>query len=154
MIKLPKIISIIKFANENVDYSGYVRILDLDRLANFLHKSQEDTNLYINVAANRDLQHRCILHLEIKGELVLICQRCLDKLSFTIDKKLDLIALNSIDNIANKEGSYEPILIDEDGKINFYDIISDEIILSIPQVPRHDDVKCTKVSDIIQFEEV
>jgi len=152
MMKLPKSINIIKSANEKNDYLGYVRILDLDKLKTYLHDSHEDNNLYIKVSVKQDLQYRYIINLEVKGELSLTCQRCLGEYKFDIDKQLDLIALNSIDNISNKEGEFEPVILDDSGKLDLYDIISDELILSIPQVPRHAVENCSEVSDVIEFE--
>lgn len=152
MMKLPKSINIIKSASEKSDYLGYVRILDLDKLKTYLDDSQEDSNLYVKVSVKQDLQYRYIIELDLKGDVSLTCQRCLNEYKFNIDKKLDLIALNSIDNISNREGEFEPVILDDSGKIDLYDIISDEIILSIPQVPRHAVENCSEVSEIIEFE--
>jgi len=152
MMKLPKSINIIKAANESNDYLGYMKTLELDKLRTYLHESHEDNSLYVKVTVKQDLQYRYIVNLEIKGEIYLTCQRCLGELKFNIDKQLDLIALNTIDNISNKEGDFEPVILDDSGKLDLYDIISDEVILSIPQVPRHAVEKCSEVSNVIEFE--
>lgn len=151
-MKLPKSINIIKSANEKSEYLGQINITELDKLKSYLHDVEANNELFIHVSAKQDLQYRYIISLEVKGDLPLTCQRCLEEFTFSIDKKLELIALNSIDNISNREGDFEPVILDDSGRVNLYEIISDEVILSIPHVPKHAVENCGEVSDVIVFE--
>jgi uncharacterized protein len=70
--------------------------------------------------------------------LPLLCERCNEELMFdaTVDSALAIISSESkVESIAEQ---YEPWIIENDDPIKLSSIVEDELILSIPLVPKHE----------------
>ncbi len=73
----------------------------------------------------------------VRGELEVTCQRCLAPLRIAVDSPVKLGVVSSIDEGNRLPEAYEPLLLEEE-RIPFASIVEDELILSIPPVPKHD----------------
>jgi len=72
----------------------------------------------------------------VRTTLNLECQRCLGELGISVDATLDLAVIEVPDEADTLPDSCEPILV-EDGRLRLLDIIEEELLLAVPQVPRH-----------------
>jgi uncharacterized protein len=73
-----------------------------------------------------------LINGRIKAEMELICQRCLHSCMWPVDDVLRLAAGVEAEQV---EG-YEPVELDA-GKLDIENLIEEELILRIPQVPVH-----------------
>jgi uncharacterized protein len=73
-----------------------------------------------------------LVHGRIKAEMELICQRCLRSCRWPVDDAIRLVAGHE----AEQAEGYEPVELDA-GKLDLGNLIEDELILRIPQVPTH-----------------
>jgi uncharacterized protein len=76
---------------------------------------------------------------EVKTEIEVTCQSCLDRLSVRLECKVSLGLVHSLDAIGLLPEGFEPLLIESDDSVmDVADIIQDELILALPQYPRHE----------------
>ncbi len=117
-----------------------IPVLELVRLHDFLFDRKGE--IAYRISGQLDKNHNPGLYLEIKGKIHLICQRCLDKLTHTVDVRTFLllvkteVELNQID----EDDTLEAILATHD--MDVLNLIEDEIILGLPISSRHPDGKC------------
>lgn len=86
-----------------------------------------------------DEQGAVTVELEVEAELPLICQRSMQPFSERVRRHS---ILSVVDNAAAQEGlpeHYEPVLADQ-GRIALVDMVEDELLLAVPQVPRNPEV--------------
>jgi len=72
----------------------------------------------------------------IRVDLQLICQRCLQPMNWQIDNEVALAFVRHEAEEAAVPGPYEPYLV-ESVPVYLTDIIEDEVLLALPQIPRH-----------------
>lgn len=74
----------------------------------------------------------------LRADVELICQRCLCPLRLTLDTAVCLGLARSEAEVNRLPDSYEPLLTSED-KISLPELVEDELLLALPQIPRHED---------------
>lgn len=86
---------------------------------------------------------RPAIALSLHGQLTLICQRCLKPCAHALEAESILPVARSEDELARWE-SEDPLLdgLVADPRLNVRDLVEDEIILSLPAIPRHVDGAC------------
>lgn len=70
----------------------------------------------------------------------LICQRCLGPLWLLLEVPVSLGLVRSEAEADRLPEEYEPLLVAE-GVVRVADLIEDELLLALPQIPRHDDAR-------------
>jgi uncharacterized protein len=88
----------------------------------------------------RIAQHAgCVLHVEIRGELELTCQRCLGAMTQDIAIERDIyLARNEAElerRDADPESSGDVILLEP--KMSLVELVEDEVLLGLPLTPMH-----------------
>lgn len=101
--------------------------------------------LSCRVAGEMDMQRRPVLHIAIQGEMVLTCQRCMGDLPHEIELERQL-------HLARDEAELERLeealgldgeVILAGGKLNLAELVEDEVLLSLPLVPKHELGECS-----------
>lgn len=77
------------------------------------------------------------LHLHIKTNLPVICQRCLDEMLINLDLNFDYLLSDS--TINETEDSDEVDWLEINGEMNVRELIEDELLLAMPIAPMHED---------------
>jgi uncharacterized protein len=87
----------------------------------------------------RDEFGTAYLQVHVEAPLTLMCQRTLEPfvLPLTVDSRLGLIR-SEREEAALPPGC-EPLLVEDDGKLNPADVIEDELLLALPLVPVNPD---------------
>jgi len=104
-----------------------------DRLPVFIHSPCE-LACEFKVEAHRNYY---LLVLNVKGELNLTCQRCMEDFQYAYHNQSQLAVCVSDEVAETLMSSYECILSDEN-EVNLVDIITDELHLYCPE--RHEDL--------------
>lgn len=73
----------------------------------------------------------------LRAELILQCQSCLGPMRFPVESAFALGLVASIEEANRLPEPFEPLLLEGDGSLRVLDVIEDEILLALPQVPRH-----------------
>jgi uncharacterized protein len=133
--RLPEQIEPMGLADVGRSFRGVVPVDQLGRLAPLLASKEGE----LGVELQFDLDERRIRTLKgtIRGEVHLVCQRCLGTLRFPLDLGFSLGIINSDDEIVRLPEGYEPMLVSGD-PLKTFDMIEDEVLLAVPSVPMHE----------------
>lgn len=125
--------------NASVHYDK-IPVSEFTRLRDLLF--DDDGVVTYQISGYSDKNNKPCLHLEIKGEVHLRCQRCLDKLTHVIDLQAFLRLVKSEAELdqANDNDTVDAILATPD--LDVFDLIEEEIILSLPISSCHPDGEC------------
>jgi uncharacterized protein len=132
---LPRHIDPRKFAQQGININGNVDIAELVRVNSLLASSQGivDADLRFGV----DEQGIRNLTGSINATVEMVCQRCLEAAPQSLQINLNLGFVWSDEDVEKLPKTYEPWIIGE-GQTDIYDVVADELILSLPIVAYHD----------------
>lgn len=137
----PILIDTITFTREQQQCSGEVRLQALDRRV-WSHEllAQRDGIIQFQARGGIDRWQRPFINISIKGELKLVCQRCLQAVSWMLDDQSHVVLFadeQSLDDAMVADEALEGALWQEE--INLTSMIEDQILMAIPVAPRHND---------------
>ncbi len=76
------------------------------------------------------------VHGKIKADLVLECQTCLKDLSWSVDAPVKLGVVSTLEQADLLAEEFEPLWMKEE-TISLKELVEDEILLALPDFPRH-----------------
>jgi uncharacterized protein len=129
-----------EFARLGLVLEGRLPVAGFSRLASALCDTGGD--LKYRLQGSVDEHYKAVLELEIEGSVRVICQRCLEQLELPlrICNRFRLIEAApewSVDTVeANAGGEDEIVATDA---LDVEALIEDEVLLSLPWAPRHQD---------------
>jgi uncharacterized protein len=134
----PNLIDAFDFSRSNNLYQGVFLVKDLSRLAEecFDHSG----SLAWTLSGGDHPSGHPQLKLQIKGEVQLVCQRCLKPFSFLIDSISLLVLARDEEQADEIESSLEDDTLDVivgTKTMSVLDLIEDDALLAIPQAPKH-----------------
>ena len=134
--KLPKKINFFNFAKKEVKLNGDYKISELSRLSEIASNENDkvEVDLSFRLANGRIPSVEGI----IKSLLVLDCQRCLDSLQVDLQVSFNIAFARNEFQADSLDDKFEIYLIGDDEELETKDLITDEILLSIPMAPSHD----------------
>ena len=137
--RLPDFVDPWRMADLGKVFSGYAAIVDLPRLAEAV--SDVEGEVELRLVFDRDSGKRASITGFVKANLVLECQRCLSPMPALVESELNIALVRSTEEAERLPEQYDPLLLDEP-RIRLLDIVEDELLLSLPQVPRHKEGEC------------
>ena len=151
--EFPDFIDPWKAADGRRTFQGTMPMKRLNRLGPILapENDEQDPQLVARDDArftarfSYDEQGLVIIRLEVGAVLPLICQRSLAPYREKVERRSLLVV---IEDIAEQElipESYDPVLV-EHRRLALQDIVEDELLLAIPQVPRNPEIEAIELS--------
>ena len=134
--KLPGKINFFNFAKKEIKINGDYKISDLSRLSEIANN--ENDNLEVDLSFHLENGKIPCVEGIIKLQLVLDCQRCLDNLELDLKVIFDIAFVKNELHANSLDDKFEVYLIGENVELDTKDLITDEILLSIPMAPSHD----------------
>jgi uncharacterized protein len=133
---LPERVEPLGLADVGRSFRGSLPVRCFERLAPLLQSNEGE----LAVTLDFRLDERRIRTVKgtIRGELSLVCQRCLNRLRFPVDLKFSLGVVSSEAEIDRLPDGYEPLLISGE-PIPTRVLIEDEVLLAVPAIPLHED---------------
>ena len=133
--KLPVTIEPARYAAARREVTGVVSFSKMPRLLPSLAESSGD--ITVRIEFQMDKQNRVIADMRVRGNLPLTCQRCLGIMQYPVDRAIQVCFVEN-----EAEGDlvpefYEPWVLTE-GQCSLTELVEDELILSVPLVPMHD----------------
>ena len=127
----------LEFARSGGVLDRRLALAGLPRLADLL--TTTESFLSVRLEGWRDDQGKSWLQLDVAGEPVLCCQRCLGGVKFplAIKSRLQLIAPGEDwpdDDLEDDSAD----AIAAEGELNVLSLIEDEVLLALPIAPRHE----------------
>jgi len=114
-------------------FAGTILVERLPRLVASLASAAG--TLDVRLRAGKEIARPPFLRGEIRGELQLICQRCLEIFNWPLLAKVDLRLVRSEGEESKYLQDYEPYLI-EDDRLPMHEMVEDEVLLALPLSPR------------------
>ena len=134
--QLPKTIKLFSFAKKEVNLHGEYKISNVPRVSE-VARNVED-NLKVNLSFNLENGKTPCVKGIIESKIVLDCQRCLDTLDLNLKVLFNLAFVRFESQAEGLDKSFEVYVIGEDEELDTLNLISDEILLSLPMVPSHE----------------
>jgi uncharacterized protein len=140
------IINNLEFAQTQQKLTDTFAVFDCKRLAEMLviqDKNLEPATIHFELTGECKRFRQPSLHLHIKTNLPVVCQRCLDEMLVEVDLSFDYlisdVAINELDE--NDEMDW----LEANNEMDLQELIEDELLLALPIAPTHD-INCSKLS--------
>jgi len=149
-----------KAADKALVISDSIPLISMDRLGSAL--SGADGEISVDLHFDRDEEKQAFLSGSIRGALQLECQRCLQDMQLPVDSQFSIAFVKGA---IRNDGTDEPlsdrydIFEVEDDRVCLKDVIEDELLLLLPQVPIHTAPACEietefgDKTDVVEAEE-
>jgi len=136
---LPLKIEPIRLAETGQAFSGRLPIKHLHRLKSLVVSQTGDVEIKLQFGVDeigiRYLQGHMATSLQLE------CQRCMEPMELQLDKDMLIAFVKSSVEAEELPDNYDPQVV-EQTPIALVDLIEDELILSLPQVPMHKREDC------------
>jgi len=132
-----------KAADKALAISDSIPLKSLERLGSAL--SGTEGGIVVDLQFDRDEEKQAFLSGSVKGTLQLECQRCLQDMQLPVNSHFSIAFVKgAIRNDGADEQLSEryDIFEVEDERVCLKDVIEDELLLLLPQVPMHMDPPC------------
>lgn len=144
--RLPKYIDPLHLADKRGVLMGRIPLSSFSRLAEILLDNTGSVDIELSFRREGKL---AMIEGRIETTLTLVCQNCLQDLPWPVNNVINLAIVSSIDEANRLPENYEPLLLEEE-KILITDIIEDELLLVVPQYPKHQHNCLNQVSSFPQ----
>lgn len=134
---LPDRINPWQFATDHGRLAGDLVLARLPRLAALL--DQTDGVVNITLTGGIDGQGLRFIVGRLQTTVELTCQRCLGPLRLPLDVAVQLGLVHSEIEADRLPDDYEPLVVPPDCTMTIADLVEDELLLALPQIPRHAD---------------
>jgi uncharacterized protein len=131
--RLPEIIEPLHLADKRGELRGQIPVSSLQRIADLLF---DDSGLVtVELFFGRE-GHLPKIEGRIQTVLQLKCQSCLQAIEWTVDSIVKLGIVKSVEQANRLSEDYEPLLVLEETML-LRDVIEDELLLNLPDYPKH-----------------
>lgn len=137
--RIPVFVEPQKTSNHCVS-EGVIPASFLKRIAEeAVNHSDVDVSLTIGVDEIEKLPY-------IKGtasvQVELICQRCMEPFKKELETQFFYVPVQENSDFSSIPEEYDTVMMDEYNQVNLHLLIEDELIISIPTIPSHNDNTC------------
>lgn len=123
-----------KFAQQGISLQGFVPVSALSRLADAVQEAAGD--IQVDLAFGISVEKKKVVTGHAAGELVLVCQRCLENVTVPVKSDISLAIVWDEEGAEALPEYLDPWIVGE-GSADFYDMIEEEMLLSLPAVAYH-----------------
>ncbi len=128
-----------QFADLGKRISGTILLASFPRLSQALADTAGQAEYELKFT--RDDKRRACISGVVTATLTLQCQRCLGALAWPVHAEINLIAVEGLEEAERLPETAEPLLLAE-ARVRVSDLLEDELLLSLPQVPKHGPGEC------------
>lgn len=151
--RLPVHVDPVALAEKGRAIDGHVPVEAFRRLAGWLHASEGV--LEVALRFGRDEAGRHVLEGRLRGELELLCQRCLAPYRLPVDLELALVLVDSEAAADSLPEELDALVVDAQRSMHTVDMIEDDLILALPLVPRCErGAACVPAVELLDSEEI
>ena len=134
--QLPKVIKLFNFAKKERSLGGVYKISSIPRISEIARNKEDKVKVDLSFYLENN-KTPCIKGI-INLNIILDCQRCLEALPIELKVDFKLAFVRHEQQAEGLDSSYELYVTKEEEELLTIDIITDEILLSIPMAPSHD----------------
>jgi uncharacterized protein len=132
--QLPELIDPVVFAERRSHIVGHLGLQRLSRLGEFLFNKEGELQVDLQFYKQGKVP---VIEGRIEGHLILTCQSCMQVLAWSVNKTVKIGMVQTIEQADCLEDDLEPLMV-ADNKMSLPAIIEDEVIIALPDYPRHE----------------
>ena len=144
--RLPEFIDPWRFAEIGKEVSGHAELSKLPRLAEILVDQKGEAEF--ELMFRRGEKQRIHINGYVRAALSLECQRCLEPVRIPVATEVEVVVVGGFEEAELLPDEYEPLMAG-DKRIRLYEVVEDELLLALPQVPMHPEGECKAASQNI-----
>ena len=132
---------VVREVARNGYFEGEIGLSELTRLGDLLHAESAERKIAVRFEFLRNEYGVSTLVGHLQASLELECQRCLEALEMPVSLDFELLVDAGDDLLQDR--SLEAI-DSEDGYVDIYAVLEDELMLAMPLVALHEDTACNQ----------
>ncbi len=132
-------------ARDGTRYEVDVPQAQFTRLSTLLSSAEHSVRATAGFSRRED---HIVVSGRLKTDFSAECQRCLEPMVLSIDEPFELVFVDSEAAAQQLTKELDPVILDETGQIHVVDLFEDELILHIPEVPKHAADQACELLDI------
>ncbi len=133
---LPRFVDPRKFAQQGVSFEGVVASSDLERFAENAVEAAPEVR--VKLAFDVDENRHRVLNGQIHCQAQSLCQRCLEPVVYPVECAMNVAMVWDEEEAKQLPKGLDPWVLEEDGSVDIYPIIEEELLLALPMVAYHD----------------
>ena len=137
--RLPHQIDPFRLAEAGAQLSGNLPLRQFPRLRQIL--ADDSGEIAVTLDFEVDELGVPIVVGNVSASMVLTCQRCLGEFTFPVDLDIALAWVKTTQEADKLPLRYEPYVVEETPLL-LNDVIEDELLLALPQIPMHEEAEC------------
>jgi uncharacterized protein len=138
--RLPHQIDPFRLAEAGAQLNGNLPLRQFQRLRQIL--ADDSGEIAVNLDFEVDELGVPIVLGSVSSNLILTCQRCLGEFAFPVDVEIALAWVKTTQEADKLPLRYEPYVVEETPLL-LNDVIEDELLLALPQIPMHEEAECS-----------
>jgi uncharacterized protein len=142
-VKLHRLYQIQKESSQRSSHEGVIALDELSRLTGMLKSDQAE--ILVNFVFSDSEYDRPMVRGHVEVELSIECQRCLKPVVQLVELDFELL-IDASDNAVQASGI--DTLYSEEGAIDIFEVVEDELILGLPLVALHESGSCNEYWDV------
>ncbi len=131
--QLPELIDPVVFAERQSNIKGYLGLQRLERLGTLLFDKTGELKVDLQFYKEGKVP---VIEGRIEGPITLACQSCMEALDWSVDKSVKIGMVQTIEQADRLTDEFEPLMV-SDEKMSLPGLIEDEVLISLPDFPRH-----------------
>ncbi len=137
---LPVFLEPWRFSDLAMQFSGDVPLAEMPRLGEAVLRLEGDAHYALRF--QRDARRRIRVSGQVTANAVLTCQRCLGEVAYPLSGEISLAVIEGLAEMEYLPEDVEPLLLEPGERRRGLDLVEDELLLALPQIPRHEDEGC------------
>ena len=130
--KLPKIVDPKRLAQDETNFKGFYEQNKMPRLRKIVKDDSGICEIDLVLDYSRDVGLKLIG--QIKADLSLVCQRCLENIKYVVISSVDI---ELVREESQEHRGHDVFVLNSEGVLSLIDLVEDEILLQIPDIPKH-----------------
>ena len=140
-VKIPITLHPGKAAQHRLKYDGIVPLEKLTRLEKVVQ--EEVGEIAVKIHCKNDDQGFAVIRGNLSTHVTVICQRCNGDLGLDLVQDFAYSPVGEDTELDIFPEDYDEVALDENGEVNVFDLIEDELILAVPLVATHNEASCS-----------
>ena len=113
----------------------------LPRLGAILSSTDNDVQISAVFSRRKKL---VLISGRFSTQFTMECQRCLQLFEVEVNEPFELVFVENEEKASELPNELDPVVLDDAGQIHVVDLFEDEVILHVPDIPKHSDLTtCT-----------
>lgn len=138
--QLPQRVDAVKLVDNNQQFNATIDASVLTRLGEAVVNCSAP--VHCEIQFERDQENNRVMTGSCHTQVVMICQRCLGEVTFPIESSFELGLVFNDDQARQLPRRLEPVELDEQGQLDLWTVMEDEVLLALPPFPVHEHGEC------------